>query len=193
MKKTQRNQFKKQERLKKRKLRKRGKQTLLQKFLKQQREFPMNKVGLIFSTMIISKKSTASFTHSSPPKQAPVHVNEAQRKPQTITSNTGTASPPSSILILGEPVLNSGKTSSHDHAKKKAKRTTTGIAENLSSSNSPMDGKVEIPQETPTQRGAKKKAKKLTYSGTGDRSTRKVLARHLTHITPVVISDMTKS
>lgn len=106
MKKTQSNKFKKQKRLTKRKLRKRGMQKLLQKFLKQQREFPMNNVGLIFSTMIISKKSTASFTQSSPPKQAPVHVNEAQRKPKTITSNTGTASPSSSILILGEPVLN---------------------------------------------------------------------------------------
>ena len=128
MKKTQRNRFKKQERLKKWKLRKRGKQKLLQKFLKQQREFPINKVGLVFSTMIISKKSTASFTHSSPPKQAPVHVNEAQKKPKTITSNTGAASPTSSILILGEPVLNSGKTSSQDHAKKKANNKGTSCS-----------------------------------------------------------------
>ena len=128
MKKTQRNRFKKQERLKKWKLRKRGKQKLLQKFLKQQREFPINKVGLVFSTMIISKKSTASFTHSSPPKQAPVHVNEAQKKPKTITSNTGAASPTSSILILGEPVLNSGKTSSHDHAKKNADNKGTSCS-----------------------------------------------------------------
>ena len=128
MRKTQRNRFKKQERLKKWKLRKRGKQKLLQKFLKQQREFPINKVGLVFSTMIISKKSTASFTHSSPPKQAPVHVNEAQKKPKTITSNTGAASPTSSILILGEPVLNSGKTSSQDHAKKKANNKGTSCS-----------------------------------------------------------------
>ena len=73
-----------------------------------------------------------------------------------ITTNTSVASPPSSILIVGEPVLNSRKTSSHAHAKKKAKRTTTGTAKNVSSGNSPMDGNFLIPQETPTQRGAKK-------------------------------------
>lgn len=106
-----------------------------------------------------------------------------------ITTNTFVVSPPSSVLIVGEPVLNSRKTSSHAYAKKKAKGTTTGTAKNVSSSNSPMDGKVLIPQETPTQRGAKKKAETMTYSGTGDRSTPKVRARQHKHFTPMVIID----
>ena len=106
-----------------------------------------------------------------------------------ITTNTSVASPPSSVLIVGEPVLNSRKTSSHAYAKKKATRITTGTAKNVSSSNSPMDGKVLIPQETPTQRRAKKKAETMTYSGTGDRSTPKVRARQHKHFTPMVIID----
>lgn len=117
------------------------------------------------------------------------HVYGAQKKPKMTTTNTSVASPPSSVLIVGEPVLNSRKTSSHAYAKKKATRITTGTAKNVSSSNSPMDGKVLIPQETPTQRGAKKKAETMTYSGTGDRSTPKVRARQHKHFTPMVIID----
>ena len=128
-------------------------------------------------------------TPSSTRSPSPVNVYGAQKKPKMITTNTSVASPPSNILIVGEPVLNSRKTSSHAHAKKKAKRTTTGTAENVSSSNSPIDGKVLIPEEIPTQRGAKKKAQTMTYSGTGDRSTPKVRARQHKHFTPMVIID----
>ena len=128
-------------------------------------------------------------TPTSTRSPSPVNVYGAQKKPKMIITNTSVASPPSKILIVGEPVLNSRKTSSHAHAKKKAKRTTTGTAKNVSSSNSPIDGKVLIPEEIPTQRGAKKKAKTMTYSGTGDRSTPKVRARQHKHFTPMVIID----